>query len=283
MKKLMSYQSINVAEVDEWLANDNWHLQQKIDGIRARLIVEGGEVKVLGGQGRELISTTAAPVVEKIKAAAANMDAVIEIEGEIVEDKWYLFDIPRCSWNGANVEYDTPWIERKKVLEKIYALWVFAGENGDWMKLVPTWETTPSKRNAWNRIVEAKLEGGILKHVDGKLVDGKRVDHVLKAKITHTVDVFIIERGPGNGRNGQGNWIRFGLYDEAGEEIEVGRCSTIGKPVANIGEVIEVKYLYTGAGGCLVQPTHLRNRPDKSPENCTTEQLVFVNKEVLTQ
>jgi len=278
---LMRYNSIDLNEVDEWLANDNWDLQQKIDGIRARLIVNG-EIKVIGGRGEELVSSTAAPVVEKIKLLARDFTGFIELEGEIVDGKWYLFDMPRCSgWDFAEVEYDSPWRERWTALSReVFPLIQFSPEN-DWVRLSPTWTGTAQKRDAWKRIVEAGVEGGVFKHKDGKLVDGERVNHVLKAKITHTVDVFVIERGPGNGRNGQGNWVRLALYDNEGHEVEVGRCSTIGKPVANIGEVIEVKYLYTGAGGALVQPTHLRNRPDKEPEDCTTEQLRFVNKEIL--
>jgi len=284
----MAYSQVDINDVDTLIENPNWDMQQKVDGIRARLIVSGNDVYVIGSTGGDLVSTTAAPVTERLMAlgnhTARNTPGVeFELEGEIIGEKFWVFDMPMNS--RASVNHYTVWSKRQLCMEEfVWSLGVVGqatGNNWGWVALLPVVRGTEKKAAFWKDIQEIGAEGAIFKHRDSTVEDGRRVDHVLKVKITHTIDCFVIERGPGNGRNGAGNWLSLGLYKKDGSVYEAGRCSFIGKPVAHAGEVIELRYLYAGAGGRLVQPTHLRNRPDKNPEDCTTEQLHFVSKKVL--
>ncbi len=267
---LMKYEQVDVKDIKNYLDDGSWDLQQKLDGVRARL----AENTVISGNGVPLKSSAAAPVTAKIIEFAKTLPGDIELDGEIVAGKhWWIFDVPKFGSFG----HHTPWRSRRAILlgriRKIV-------EREPWIDVVPTYVTREAKHRAWADIVAAGVEGAILKHTDGPVTDGRRVGHVLKAKITHTVDCFVLERGPGNAK---GNWMSLGIFRKDGTAYEVGRCSIIGKPYAAPGEVVEIRYLYAGAGGRLVQPTHLRNRPDKRAEDCRTDQLHFVCKRVLTK
>lgn len=265
---LMKYKQITPDDIEPFLKSPDWHLQQKLDGIRARLVVEGSKASVLGNTGGPLVSTTAMPVVRDILRYAMDRPGSYSLEGEIIGSKWWIYDMPMSK---------VPWVQRLTMLHN-----TMRTVHSSWMRICPTAMTADIKRKAWDAILREGVEGAVLKHVNGTIVDGdKRVSHVLKCKVTHTIDAFVTERGIGNGYDGTDNWLSFAVLQ--GTAIKhLGRCSTIGKPYANVGDVIELKYLYVGAGGKLVQPTHLRNRPDKTPDECTTEQLKFVSKTVVT-
>ena len=269
-RPLMKFSSTAPDDIEPFLRDSDWHLQQKIDGIRARLVVEGKYAEVIGNTGDPLVSTTAAPVTRDILNYAMRNPGCYSLEGEIVGRTWWLFDMPLP---------DTPWVQR---LNTLHTRMRHCFET--WIKLVPTYMTEADKGYAWEQIKRHGVEGAVLKHVKSKVQDGgKRAKDVLKCKVTHTADVVVYERGPGNGKDGTGNWLKFGIFRPNGTMIELGRCSTIGKPYAKVGDVIEVKYLYVGNGMKLVQPTHLRNRPDKepTPTECGLSQLHYVNKKVL--
>lgn len=275
---LMKYQQIKPEQIDPYLDSEDWDLMQKLDGMRARLVITPSETKVLGNNGMPSTSTAIAPTVAKLYdfgeayRKANQISEVIKVEGEIVDGVFWIFDLPQAG---------IPWHARRDAM--LSAKW--PQQMGPWARQCPVFSTPELKRRAWERIVACGVEGAVLKHHLGLVDDsGKRVPHVLKCKLTHTVDCFVLDRGSGNGRNGTDNWLAFGLFDSVtGQERFMGRCSTIGKPYADIGDVIEVKYLYVGAGGKLVQPTHLRNRPDKTIDECTTDQLHYVSKHVITE
>lgn len=112
--------------------------------------------------------------------------------------------------------------------------------------------------------------------------DRKRTLEVLKVKITHTVDVVVMERN--TGAPGSMN-ATLGLYRD-GELVQVGGCSMIGKPDLQPGDVGEVEFLYVPdpANPSLYQPRLVRARPDKEPTACTWEQLrgKAANRSVIT-
>lgn len=278
---LMAYREIDVGDVGQYLADDRWEMQQKLDGIRARLIIADGVASIVNAGGNPLVSSTAAPVVRKIEAFGNFYltyfpHEELQIEGEILGENWYVFDLPICSM--FHINHGAAWKLRRTSLVVLLTSFHEIPEF-EFIRVVGTASTIVAKNNLWAYILENGGEGAIFKHITGIVTDGKRIDHIVKAKITHTVDCFVLEKGPGNGINGTGNWLRLGIIKD-GAEFEIGRCSFIGKNYADVGDVVEVKYLYAGNGGRLVQPVMLKLRPDKTREQCGPEQLSFVCKAV---
>lgn len=120
-----------------------------------------------------------------------------------------------------------------------------------------------------------------MKRRDAGYQGGRRVDHTLKAKVTATADVVVLERN----RDGKDNAV-FGMLVN-GKMTEIGTVSTGGKDKAlgqiQVGDVVELEYLWASAtSNQLTQPRIVRKRPDKTANDATdVTQLRFVDKAVL--
>jgi ATP-dependent DNA ligase len=250
----MKFKQVQVSDVDTLLQDPKYIMQQKIDGNKAVVIVKDGVVEVLGKNGEPVKSTTSGPTAERLKAEFARYGDML-IHGEILGDRYYIFD----------TEYGPDWMPEFLFPSRWARLKETVNENS-LVSFVTVW--TILKKFTWDRVVELNLEGAVFKNI----LDN---EDPIKVKITHTVDCVVLERDIGGKLNAV-----LGLFDGV-EYKTIGRTSMIGKPDAQVGDTVEVKYLYAGALGNLVQPTVLCLRPDKPAITCTFDQLVFVNKEVI--
>ena len=270
MASPMRYQSGHVDHVDAYIFSDHWHLQQKLDGVRVHAWIRPGEITLGGAAGYPGDLARIRRALEPL----TRHTQIITLDGELVEGKLWLFDLPE--WGRRDtmaVIPDTFWWTRE---EKLRMLYDAAGLDANIIGLVPTFRRHLEKRWLWEQVIERGLEGVVVKHRESPYRYDARVDSVLKIKVTHTVDCVVLERDTGGKTN-----ARLGLFAKDGNLRYVGNCSMIGKPDAQPGDVVEVKYLYAGSGGNLVQPTVLRLRDDKDVQACTTDQLSFVSKDVL--
>lgn len=134
------------------------------------------------------------------------------------------------------------------------------------------------------KLREAVLNGGgegfMLKHLESPYEPGKRVTHSVKVKFVKTADAVVTKVTRGRNEAGREiGSINFAVND--GEKaVPMGACSVIGKPEVKEGDVIEVAYLYRGAGGMLIQPRMMRIRHDKLPIECTEDQFPAYSREV---
>jgi ATP-dependent DNA ligase len=143
------------------------------------------------------------------------------------------------------------------------------------LKVLPTAKTMDEKEALLAAVIDGAGEGVLIKHRDGGYTHDARVTHSLKYKITHTVDAVVMAVNDKADCS-----ATLGLWVED-KFLSIGSTSMIGKGTAEIGDVLEVKYLYVGSGGSLVQPSVVRKRTDKHPSDCTPDQLIFVNKKVI--
>jgi ATP-dependent DNA ligase len=285
------------ADFTPYVTDDEWWMQQKVDGVRAQLVAcydadhcfRGAFARASGGV--PLKSTTALPTAERVlrglfatlpehpahRGARGDIDAGYQLafDGEIVGDTWYIFDFVA---EGTAYTYKR---RHAQLLEMFDML-----PSHDRLVLLPTAKTSLEKLTLLDRVHTENLEGVIIKHVSSEYLFGTRTRTSLKYKVTKTADVVVMERDNRTGRsNSDGSALNasFGVYNSHGELVEIGNCSMIGKPDAQPGDVIEVKYLYAGKGNRLVQPSCLRVRDDKAPTECIDEQLVHVSKAVIDQ
>lgn len=135
-----------------------------------------------------------------------------------------------------------------------------------------------AKRALMQRVERMGGEGIVLKLKTGKYRPGARSRDQLKVKFRKTCDCVVTARNQGR----QANAV-LAVYDAAGVLRQVGKCSMIGKPDAQPGDVVEVAYLYATDAQQLYQPSLVRLRPDKAPRDCLLDQLVPVNKRVLKE
>lgn len=253
------------------VSKDDWWLQQKLDGHRLLMKVVDGQPIPLNRKGEVKLTVVPPKIVKEFERFP---DGTWYFDGELIDDVYWLFDLVI---DGA-VHLDDPYSTRLAVLEGICDRW----DMPDYVRLLPTARTTVEKDQLIAAVDKLDGEGWVVKHHACKYEPGKRSSEVLKLKRWHTADVIIRDTMVGGKENAE---LEICVkHDIHGKMITkpVGNCSLIGKPACVKGDVVEVKYLYVGANGRLYQPSLLKVRNDKSPNECRGEDFVHVNKEVAT-
>jgi bifunctional non-homologous end joining protein LigD len=267
--KPMLADTIDHTKIGPYLTDDAWWLQQKLDGHRVLIRVLDGAVTALGRDGAPKANAIPAAVVRQFARMPAGEWF---FDGELVGPTFWLFDLPSVS---GHVTVEQPYSFRLDVLEKFFAGWAPDAA----VRLLPTARTTVEKAMLWQRVQDAPAEGVMLKRVDAGYRGGPaRSPGVIKAKLVKTADVVVKRLGVGGKEN-----CEFVVFDAAGQEVPIGKCSLIGKDPIAERDVIEVKYLYCNNPNepRLYQPRMLRRRTDKGAHECTIDQLVYTDKRVM--
>jgi ATP-dependent DNA ligase len=259
-----------------YAADDRYIFEPKVDGQRIMLQVGGGNVIAIGRNGQ---TSQHNPRFQDRRHVAdmtklAKMGTVV-LDGELVGDKLWLFDMPSLEWKGGiDMVFDAnePWHIRRRALGLMFRAW---SPNPNLFGLLNYAEGEEDKLELAKDLLDRHCEGVIIKNADAPYRWGRRCSDTLKAKFWKSADLIVTAVGTGGKANAELAAILNGAL------VPVGRCSLNGKGAVTAGMVVEVKYLYLGPGDRLVQPDLLRIRTDKSGTECTFDQLVRTNKEVL--
>jgi bifunctional non-homologous end joining protein LigD len=258
--------------LDQYLTSDDWWMEQKLDGHRVMIQIHYGEPTPFNRNGNLFKQSMNPMVLDDFRDPRFSGTWIFD--GELLNRHYYVFDVMAVSNLGKDMDLrNVPFCTRRTFLDGLFDRW--APMHTDLVGLV---RTEHGKRDMLARIEQAQGEGVILKHRDGLYYPGRRSHHMLKHKFVDTADVVIEEVW----REGKRS---VGLYAyDRGTKVPVGSCTMTERNLSRVqvGDVIEVKYLYRGAGGRLFQPRFVRLRNDKSAIECTVDQFKDVNKEIIT-
>lgn len=286
--KPMLFHSASMADMAGYMTDDDWVLQQKVDGMRCMVRISHGDgIEFLTRDGRPLKSAAAKLHFDKLRATFTELQSEMVlgqgmiIDGELMTDQGILvvFDLPFYnSPNGDGIGPSTSQIERWRALSHLVI-----DRSFPFVRLVSTAYSSADKLALVQWLEATGAEGLIAKRTDSPYEPGQRVKHSLKLKFTATADVIVmdVDRGESKHSIRGGDKLNYvvGCWD--GEHyIEVATVSRIGKAEVMKGDIIEVEYLYQGAGHRLVQPRMVRPRPDKQPWETHIDQLKVYSKEV---
>ena len=279
-----------LTDLSHVIDNDNLVVEQKVDGHRLLATSSGGDFPPT------FLTRNGTPYSKRLPESLRNLrfpfdDGTLPVgawvlDGELVGDTYWVFDI--LAVPTVDLGVNTPLRQRRAVLEA-----AFAGDAFPGIRLVPQAKTREEKIALAEVALRENFEGLMIKKADSLYISGGRTDAWLKLKFVTTADVIVLDV-----RDDGKESVRLGLFEGSGwtseddyvnsddnhTVVEVGRASLIGKEkngVISKGDVIEVRYLYTGNGGRLYQPTIVGRRADKKGYECGTDQLKYVNKEVL--
>ena len=278
-----------LTSLEHYIDNDLWVMEQKLDGNRLLVCSPGGDYPPT------TLTRSGSPYTKKIPKALSEfrfpegngaMDFIIDgelvgesVNGHTVSQTFWVFDIPFV----ANILDPSATLrQRRFLLEQTFEFW---SQGNPAMKLVPQAKTRDEKIALAEKALKENFEGLLLKRLDAPYRSGGRTEEWLKVKFVTTADCVVLDvrdDGKDSVRLGMVEFVD-GVVDQF-KIVDVGRASLIGKEKAGTiakGDVIEVRYLYTGAGGRLYQPTIMRKRTDKPMHECTTDQLKHVNKTVM--
>lgn len=163
-----------------------------------------------------------------------------------------------------------PYDKRRKLLTQVF-------DRTDLQRaiMVPQVEPTDDSLDA---LLAQGFEGMMVKDRTAPYASGKRGHGWMKVKPQDTLDAVVMGFTPGqNGLTGMVGAVVFGLHDESGQLVEIGRCSGMTmalrqkmtkEPAAWVGQVIEVKHMGQMPTGGYRHPQFFRLRDDKGATEC---------------
>ena len=252
-------------EIITLFESGRFYAQDKMDGDRMSILVDSGQMIAYNRKGQER------DIPSKLKGQleAVNWEGAYYIDGEIVNDTFYAFDL--LQYSEAPQLCETEYSYRFSVLldiEDQYKL------TSDYFKIVHTIIPPLTGRRECiiamlNRIKNANGEGLVLKdfskpHTSGRPNSG---GDQLKFKFVESSTCLVSKVN--NQRS-----VSLQLLGQLGVEVNVGNVSIPpNHEIPAVGSLVEVRYLYAFDGGSLYQPVYLGVRHDLDRSECTLAQI----------
>ena len=235
----------------EFINDDSYLAQEKMDGERRMVVTTPNGTMGLNKKGQEV------PLPNKI---IDSIDDVCTIDGEIIGTRLYAFDI--LELNGQNLEGE-PCIERISTLNTL--------KFGDGVKVVGTAYNTEEKQELFDKLKREHREGIVFKKKDAPYTHGRPHSggNQLKYKFYKTATFIVANITPGK------RSVGLELLDN-GNMVFMGKVTIPpNKDIPNVGDFVEVRYLYAYKGGAIFQPTYLSKREDSDLTDATIEQIIY--------
>jgi bifunctional non-homologous end joining protein LigD len=229
--------------------------QLKADGDRVMCEAKGGVVTFFNRKGQVRVDSRS-----NIAQAVAALQEDFFIDGEIVADQYYLFDMLRYRDQDLSpLAYDKRFTLLKKLLQHAEA------------DLRPIKTVLPSAgfEAQWALFQDIKTKGeeGIVLHLAcGSHQPGKGDEH-FKFKLTERSTCIV--RAVNRQRS-----VGLAMLDDNGNHVDVGNVTIpANHEIPAVDDLVEVEYIYKYAQGSLVQPIYLGKRLDIDMHECTLAQV----------
>lgn len=209
-------------------------------------------------------------------------DAAVKVQREHGWAQFHAFDL---LGNADGSTMELPYRERRILLEDVMAqINVMSCAGVPQMNLVPS---VPATREQIVAYVAEGYEGAMIKDRNSPYLPGKR-KFWWKSKDFHTADAFIIGYVDGLNRNeGLVGGIRLAVQDAEGKPLEIAQCGNLTDAfraeISNPDGSLKAEWynrVIEWSAQCLTltsnkarHPYMVRWRPDKTPEDCTMDQL----------
>jgi bifunctional non-homologous end joining protein LigD len=238
--------------IDEELVNrliedDDWMMQEKMDGTRLMNRNAGGAVI---GSNRKGFVIPISRLIESRLQEPPCQDFVVD--GEAIGDTFWMFDL---------LETDGVDYRDADALSRWYQLSTLFGnydKGYSAIRIVDTYVSTSEKRAAFDRLAEAGAEGVVFKRKNSFYAPGRPNSggDQLKFKFVQSCTCFV--RAINVGKRSVAVGMATGM-----ELVGVGNVTIpINSQIPNEGALIEVRYLYAYPGGSLYQPDYRGVRTD---------------------
>ena len=251
---------LNPIEEDEakrLLGDDNWGCQPKFDGVRFMLRKSGDKITALNRKGKQV------SVPNSLASAVAKKSCDFFLDGELIGETYYAFDI---------LEFDGDCLRSSHLCKRTQLL-QNAVKDVEGVVLVNV-STGKQKASLYEKLLKEDKEGIVFKRLDAHYNVGRPASggSYLKHKFYATCSCFVTEVN-------QKRSVAVGLLDGR-KVVPVGNVTISSNfKVPNVGDIIEVRYLYAYKGGSLYQPTYLGVRSDIDRQECVLSQLKYKSGE----
>ena len=233
---------ISEERANEILQDDNWIVQEKMDGVRFMLDVKNGvfilQSKGYNRKGQEV------PVPNNIKKMAENLPTCF-LDGELIGDVFYVFDM--IGFHECEITHDD-FETRYQLLEKNI-------KPNDSLKIVKIYHGKDKVK--FYDSVKTVAEGVVFKKKSATYHVGRPASggDYLKFKFCESCTCIVTKVS--NKRS-----VSIGLY-EGDKIVEMGNVTIpANHDIPKTGAIVEVRYLYAYRNGSLYQPVYLGERDD---------------------
>jgi len=252
-------ETISKLELARALDDPGWTTQRKVDGDRFMVQIEDGNIRILNRSGQPKVTNVPAAVVASF---APFKDGNWNFDGEIVGRTFHAFDMAHAD---GFVDACTSFGERHAILSSVVNTL-----DSPHVRLVDTaGSDAGAKRKMLRDVKESDGEGIILRRTNTPYEHGTRGAGLMKHKFVSEADVYVKAVDPSK------ESVTLAVRNAAGEEMVVGKASTIGKgPIAK-GDVVEARFAHVldPENPTMVQPRILRKRSDKAADECHLDQF----------
>lgn len=223
-------------EMERYIVDDRYLAQEKLDGKR---IIAQSEIDGVTTSNRKGLTCGVPREIEK----GVSVFRGTILDGEMIGDKYHVFDLLKL---GGDDWRNQTCIDRFKMLERM-----MVKLNPHRLVLVRCAETTREKRELVASL--AHKEGVVFKLKSSVYKAGKG-DTQVKCKFWSDVSVQVLKV------NAKAS-IQVGISD-GGKIIPVGNVTINGHATPQVGDIVDVTYLYAYKGGSLYQPKYRGVRDD---------------------
>lgn len=241
-------------EVERLLADANWWAQEKMDGERRMATNEGDVWRGINKKG----NVVDLPAVVELDLSW--VPAGSTLDGEIIGDVYYVFDVLR--WSGYSLTDLT-------LESRITRLEGFKETPN--VRLVP-YHTGVNKRALLEKVKANGGEGVVWKHCVSSYTPGRPNSggDQLKFKFVESATVFVTKVSSTK------RSVAFAGLDDDGKVHDLGNVKIpTNHEIPSKGDIVEVRYLHAYKGGALYQPVYLGKRNDQGTDDCRLSQLKY--------
>jgi bifunctional non-homologous end joining protein LigD len=254
---------VESGQVKRFLNDDDWVMQEKMDGKRVMIHrIDAMDTSPMGfsrivAENRSGKNVTEYLDISLVHYLLTECSGSWTADGELVGDVFWCFD-----FLGEDLSLcDKPlWFRHAAIPNEFRHI-------DAPLQIVPLLQEE-EKKVAFSRILKSGGEGVVFKKKESPYCGGRSKDWQ-KCKFITSASVVVLN--PHASRRS----VEIGIW-ENGHSLSVGSVSIPGTtrmPCA--GEIIEVQYLYATAKGKLFQPVYLMQRDDLSFADCGAKQLKF--------
>lgn len=254
---------IDYDELETYLTDDAFLLQEKLDGERRLILRDTNGAKGINRKGL---------FVPLIQALHDEVCAVLSVgtvlDGELVGENYHVFDL--LQYGDTDLRSESVY-ERLRQLDRLMTeAEQRLGHTFTHLKLVVSGNDAATKRALLESVRARGGEGVVFKQREAVYKAGRpasRGNHV-KFKLWESATCIV------TAVNAQRS-VAVAVLD--GETVVgIGNVSVpVSHAVPAVGAIAEIKYLYAYPGGSLYQPQYRGERNDLEREECTISQLKY--------
>jgi len=234
-------------------------MEEKYDGDRVALQVLGdGTMRAYGRRGRLRLP-------HLFRQSFDWHGLSVTLDGELLSDRYVVFDLLDVRADSLRM---LTLAARKNLLAKVPVL-------PSAFEIAPFAATVQEKVDLLKSSIESDKEGVVMKDVTSLYKVGRNGTWQ-KFKFHKTLEAVVVELGGNNKpESARLALIRFdnSRMDIGGVKIPM--IHQVGQHI-QVGDVVEIRYLYVSSDLKLYQPVFLRRRLDKVAADCRPDQIVDI-------